>query len=205
MRLPGADPALRNGHQRRDDASGLPSGVVTRASVVIVLGSVPGGGLNGELWASRGLNPLAERLNAASDRGEAALHRGLRQGLHGLLRRAADDLGAIQNGLTADFQLLAIKAALDGFAATRVRVGARLVSGSRCRRSSCIRERSHSARRRCAKSLMAVTVASLTAAVGVLILGIGFRLLDLVPVRVADLLRALVRAPLTLASVMRMH
>jgi len=52
---------------------------------------------------------------------------------------------------------------------------------------------------------MAVTVASLTAAVGVLILGIGFRLLDLVPVRVADLLRALVRAPLTLASVMRMH
>jgi uncharacterized membrane protein YqgA involved in biofilm formation len=49
------------------------------------------------------------------------------------------------------------------------------------------------------------TIAALTAAGGVLILGIGFRLLDLAKVRVANLLPALLLAPITLAIVDRVH
>jgi uncharacterized membrane protein YqgA involved in biofilm formation len=49
-------------------------------------------------------------------------------------------------------------------------------------------------------SFTPTTVAALTVAGGVLILGIGLRLLDLVPVRVANLLPALVIAPVTFAS-----
>ena len=90
-------------------------------------------------------------------------------------------LGPIQTDLTGDYQLLAIKR-FGRIRGARVRVGARmgrpLLGVDDPRRSSAI-ARDVSAMR---DAFTPTTVAALTVAGGVLILGIGYRLLDLVPV-----------------------
>ena len=183
-----------------------PLSLATRASVVIVLGSVLVGGLIGELLSIEGgLNTLAERLKRRFGRGEPRFTEGFVMGSLVFCVGPLTILGAIQNGLTGDYQLLAIKAVLDGFAALAFAsalgwgVGFSVLTilvyqGAIALGASALRD-----------IFTPTTVASLTAAGGVLILGIGFRLLDLVPVRVANLLPALVIAPVTFAIVMRMR
>ena len=108
-------------------------------------------------------------------------------------------LGALQDGLTGDFQLLAVKSMLDGsiavafasvlgfgvaFAAIPLLVwqgGITLAAGS------------------LGSTLDEPMLAALTAVGGILVAGIGLRLLEVRAVRVANLLPALVAAPLAVA------
>jgi uncharacterized protein len=108
-------------------------------------------------------------------------------------------LGALQDGLTGDFQLLAVKSLLDGsvavafasvlgigvaFAAIPLLVwqgGLTLAAGM------------------LGGAVTEVMVAALTAVGGILVMGIGLRLLEVRAVRVANLLPALIIAPLVVA------
>ena len=105
-------------------------------------------------------------------------------------------LGSLQNGLTGDIQLLAIKSLLDfvasiafaaalgpgvGLAAITVLV----VQGGIAAGASLL-----------AGAFDEVTLLAITSAGGVILLGVALRLLDLKPVRVASFLPALVLAPI---------
>lgn len=105
-------------------------------------------------------------------------------------------LGSIQNGLTGDIQLLAIKSLLDGVAsiAFAAALGAGvylsaitvlLVQGSIAGGAFLL-----------AGVMDAITIVAISAAGGLIMLGISLRLLDLKQVRVANFLPALVLAPI---------
>jgi len=182
-----------------------PLSELTRASVLLVLGSVLVGGVIGELLR------IEDRLNTLGDR---------------LKRRFANDhehharftegfvvasllfcvgpmaiLGSIQDGLSGDVQLLAIKSMLDGFAALAFAsvlgwgVGFSILplfvyQGSITLAASGLSD-----------AFTPEVVAGLTAAGGILILGISLRLLELKQVRVGNLLPALLFAPIAVAIV----
>jgi hypothetical protein len=105
-------------------------------------------------------------------------------------------LGSLQNGLTGETQLLAIKSLLDGVASIAfaaalgpgvalAAVTVLVVQGGIAAGASLL-----------ADALDAATILAVTAAGGVILLGVALRLLDLKPVRVASFLPALVLAPL---------
>lgn len=105
-------------------------------------------------------------------------------------------LGSIQNGLTGDIQLLAVKSLLDGVAsiafAAALGVGVYLsaltvlvVQGGLAAGAFVI-----------AGAMDERNVLAITSAGGVILLGVALRLLDLKPVRVASFLPALLLAPL---------
>lgn len=183
-----------------------PLSTLTRASVVIVLASVLVGGVIGELLRIEGrLDDVGEALKRRFASGEGQHHATFTEGFFvaslvfcvGPLAI----LGSIQNGLRGDFQLLAIKSLLDGFAALAFAsalgwgVGFSAITvlayqGGISLGASAV-----------AGAFTPEVVAGLTAAGGILILGIGFRLLDLKQVRVGNLLPALVIAPVAVAIV----
>jgi uncharacterized membrane protein YqgA involved in biofilm formation len=105
-------------------------------------------------------------------------------------------LGSIANGLTGDVRLLAIKSLLDGvasvaFAATLgpgVALSALtvlIVQGGIAASAFLLRD-----------VMDETTILAITAAGGVILLGVALRLLELKPVRVASFLPALILAPL---------
>jgi uncharacterized membrane protein YqgA involved in biofilm formation len=105
-------------------------------------------------------------------------------------------LGSLQNGLTGETQLLAIKSLLDGVASIAfaaalgpgvalAAVTVLVVQGGIAAGASLL-----------ADALDATTILAVTAAGGVILLGVALRLLDLNQVRVASFLPALVLAPL---------
>src|SRR2546430_4887024 len=166
-----------------------PLSTLTRGSVLIVLGSVLVGGVIGELvGVEGGLERAGEALKRRFGRGEARFTEGFVVASLVFCVGPLTILGAIHDGLTGDYQLLAIKSVLDGFAALAFAsalgwgVGFSVVTilvyqGGIALGASALRD-----------VFTPATVAALTAAGGVLILGIGLRLLDLVQVRVAKLL-----------------
>lgn len=108
-------------------------------------------------------------------------------------------LGAIQNGLSGDMQLLTIKSVLDGFAALAfaaslgwgvlLSVGTILVyQGTLAAGASLF-----------ASALTDPMVKEMSAAGGLLIIGVGLRLLEVKDVQVADFLPAIVVAPAIVA------
>jgi uncharacterized membrane protein YqgA involved in biofilm formation len=110
-------------------------------------------------------------------------------------------LGSIQNGLTGDIQLLAVKSVLDGFAsvAFAATLGAGvylsilvilLVQGGLATLAYLF-----------GASLDPVAVSAASAVGGVILLGVGFRLLEIRRIRVVSLLPALLLAPLAVAIV----
>ena len=105
-------------------------------------------------------------------------------------------LGSLENGLTGDITLLAIKSLLDGVAsiafAAALGVGVALsaltvlvVQGSIAGAAFLMRD-----------VMDAATVLAITSAGGVILLGVALRLLDLKAVRVASFLPALLLAPI---------
>lgn len=108
-------------------------------------------------------------------------------------------LGALQDGLTGDYELLSIKSMLDGFAALAfasalgIGVGFSVVTilvfqGGIALSAGAV-----------ADVLTDPTLAAMNAIGGLLILGIGIRLLDIKQIRVANALPALAIAPLVVA------
>ena len=105
-------------------------------------------------------------------------------------------VGAIQDGLTGDYEALATKSMLDGFASIAL-VGRRWAGASRSRRITVLVYQG-------ALSLGATlfedilkgeALDALTSAGGVLIIGISLKLLDVTDVKVGNFLPALVFAP----------
>jgi uncharacterized protein len=108
-------------------------------------------------------------------------------------------LGSLQDGLTGDVQLLAVKSVLDGFIvlafASALGIGPAFsalpllaVQGTITLAASWL-----------APAITAPMVAAITATGGFLVVGIGLRLLEVREIRVANLLPALVLAPLAVA------
>jgi len=107
-------------------------------------------------------------------------------------------LGSLQDGLTDGFELLAVKSMLDGFAA----LAFASVLGVGVAFAALPLVVLQGAITLAATALQAVLsppmLAGLTATGGFLVMAIGVRLLDLRPIRVANLLPSLVLAPLVI-------
>ncbi len=178
-----------------------PLSEVTRGAVLVVLGSVLVGGVLGELLRiERGLDRAGDALKARFGRGQARFTEGFVVASLVFCVGPLTILGAIQDGLTGDYQLLAIKSLLDGFAAVAFAsvlgwgVGFSVITilvyqGALSLSASAL-----------AGALSDAMIAAMSAVGGLLILGIGLRLLELREVRVANLLPALVLAPAAVAA-----
>jgi len=175
-------------------------------NTLIVLGSVLLGGLLGEWWR------LEARLEALSNRlrdrmAKRLSARNVQHFTEGFITASLvfcvgpmTILGAIQDGLVGDYSLLAIKSLLDGFTAfafaSSLGVGV-LFSVL----TVFVYQGGLSLLARFAQNtLTAPMIAEMTATGGVLILGIGLLLLELKRIRVANLLPALIVAPLIVAA-----
>lgn len=178
---------------------------LTRASLVIVMGSVLVGGIIGELLGiERGLNRLGDAMKARFAQRQAHFTEGFVVASLVFCVGPLTVLGSIEDGLTGDYRLLAIKSLLDGSAAVAFAstlgwgVGfsaltVLLYQGALTLSASWA-----------AGVFSEPMVAALTAVGGILIIGIGLRLLELREVRVANLLPALVLAPASIAVVERL-
>ena len=175
------------------------------SNLLYMLGSILLGGIVGSLWG------VDRRLNALGD----ALQRRFARGGSSTVAEAfvtasivfcvgpLTFLGSIQNGLTGDASLLSVKSVLDGFTAIALSatlgwgvlltiplilvyqgglaVGASLFSGL----------------------LSELQLREMSAVGGLLIIGVGLKLLNVRDVKVADFLPAIVVAPLLVAGVAR--
>ncbi len=170
-------------------------------NVLIVLGSILIGGILGEWWR------LEDRLDSAGEwlEQKAARVPFLTRGdfTKGFVTASLvfcvgpmTVLGSIQDGLTGDYHLLAIKSVLDGFAGlafaatmgmgvTFAAVSVLLYQGALTLGASLFQN-----------ILTDAMVIEMTAAGGVIILGIGLMLLEIKRVKVANFLPALAIAPL---------
>lgn len=185
------------------------AGAVGQAAVLVVLGALLLGGVLGELADLDGLlERLGERLRAAvqrGDRGDEA-EGGQNRFVEGFVVASLvfcvgplTVLGSLQDGLNGDYQLLAIKSLLDGFAALAfasalgIGVGfsavtVLLVQGALTLGAGALQG-----------VITDPMLAAMNAVGGVMVLAIGLRLLDVRRIRVANLLPALVLAPLAVA------
>lgn len=168
---------------------------------LIVLGSILVGGILGEWWQ------LQTRLDGAAGWLETRLRRFpfLTQGefTRGFVTASLvfcvgpmTVLGSIQDGLTGDYTLLAIKSTLDGFSAlafaaamgmgvTFAALAVLFIQGTLTLGASLFEN-----------VLTQPMIAELSATGGVIMLGIGLLMLDIKRIRVANFLPALVVAPL---------
>lgn len=177
-----------------------------RGAVLVVLGSLLVGGIVGQLIdVEQRLELFGVWLRERTSRSEDSSDTRARF-LEGFVMTSLivcvgplAVLGALQDGLNGDIRLLAIKSVLDGsvavafasalgigvaFAAIPLLLwqgGLTLLAGA------------------VGAGVSEVMVASLTAVGGFLVMGIGLRLLEIRPVRVANLLPALLIAPLVVA------
>jgi uncharacterized membrane protein YqgA involved in biofilm formation len=177
------------------------------ANILIVLGSVLVGGLLGEWWGIEdGLQRLGTWLEARFNRGssegdDAASTRFIRGFVTASLLFCVGPmtiLGSIQDGLTGDYRLLAIKAMLDGFAAlafsSSLGIGVAFSA-----LVILVYQGSLSLLAAQAQAILsAAMITEMTATGGVLILGLAIStLLEIKPIRVGNYLPALILAPLT--------
>ena len=184
---------------------------------IIVLGSILGGGILGEWWRIEdGLSSLggfleerfskrkSNHLEASASQGESASReRFIRGFLTASLVFCVGPmtiLGSIQDGLTGDYSLLAIKSVLDGFAslafASTLGVGVLFSS-----LTVLVFQGGISLLAAQAQALITPTMMNeMTAAGGLLLLGLSISsLLELKPIRVGNFLPALALAPLIVA------
>jgi uncharacterized membrane protein YqgA involved in biofilm formation len=177
-----------------------PLSELTRGAVLIVLGSVLVGGLVGELLGiERWLDRAGEALKRRFGRGQARFTEGFVVASLVFCVGPLTILGSIQDGLTGDYQLLAVKSLLDGFAA--VAFASVLGWGVGFSALTIVVYQG-------ALTLLAAgaegafsesMIAAMSAVGGILILGISLRLLELREVRVANLLPAVILAPAAVA------
>ncbi|MCL4488825.1 MAG: DUF554 domain-containing protein [Chloroflexi bacterium] len=181
---------------------------LTTHNILIVMASILVGGIVGELVGIQaGLDALGTRLEQRFARGGEAgrFTRGFVTASLVFCIGPLSILGSIQDGLIGDFNLLTIKSVLDGFAglafASTLGVGVAFASLSVLVYQGGI----SLAAMWLGAALGAVTretpwVIEMSATGGVLIMGISLLLLDLKQVRIANLLPAVVIAPLIVVA-----
>jgi uncharacterized membrane protein YqgA involved in biofilm formation len=169
---------------------------VTRGAVLVVMGSLVVGGIIGELVAiERWFDRVGDALRERFGRGQARFTEGFVVASLVFCVGPLTIVGSIRDGLTGDYQLLAIKSALDGFAALAFAsalgwgVGFSVVTilvfqGTLSLTASAV-----------AGVFSPAMIAAMSAVGGALILAIGLRLLELRRIRVGNLLPSLVLAP----------
>jgi uncharacterized protein len=180
------------------------SEAVPRFAILLILGSLLVGGILGELAGiERGLNRAGDALRARFGRGQARFTEGFVIASLVFCVGPLTILGAIQDGLTPGFELLAIKSLLDGFAAMAFAAALGWGVGFAAI-TVLLFQGALTLSARAAEGIFSpATIAAMTAVGGVMIMGIGLRLLALREVRVANLLPALVLAPVAVGLVER--
>jgi uncharacterized membrane protein YqgA involved in biofilm formation len=175
-------------------------------NILIVLGSVLVGAMLGEWWRiDVGLDRLGDWLRARVARRASA--RSLAHFTEGFVTASLvfcvgpmTILGSIQDGLTGDYSLLAIKSVLDGFAAlafaSSLGIGVPFSALTILVYQGGLTLAAGLAQ----NALSEAMIAEMTATGGVMILAIGLLLLDVRRIRVANLLPALLIAPLIVAA-----
>jgi len=177
---------------------GIDLGLALReVSPVFVLVGVLAGGIAGELLGiERRLERLGDRIQAAVSRGgPSRVSEGFVTASLLFCVGPLTVVGAIQDGLTGDFQALLTKSLLDGFAAIAlaatlgwgvgIAAGTVLVVQGGIALGAGLFD----------DVLVGEALDALTAAGGLLILGIGLKLLGVADVKVGNFLPALVFAP----------
>jgi uncharacterized protein len=178
--------------------------VAPRFAVLLILGSLLVGGLVGELVGiDRGLDRAGDALKARFGRGQARFTEGFVIASLVFCVGPLTILGSIQDGLTPSFELLAIKSLLDGFAAMAFAAALGWGVGFSALTVLLFQGALTLLAQAAEGAFTPATIAAMTAAGGVMIMGIGLRLLELREVRVANLLPALVLAPVAVALVER--
>ncbi len=176
------------------------SAEVGRAAVLVVLGSLLAGGVVGELLdIDAALQRLGERLKARVAPTGGRFVEGFVVASLVFCVGPLTVLGSLQDGLTGDYELLAIKSLLDGFAALAFASALGIGVGFSALTVLVVQGGIALGASGLDGVLTDAMLAAMNAVGGVLILGIGLRLLELREVRVANLLPALVIAPLVLA------
>jgi len=177
-----------------------PLSTFSRGSVIVVLLSVLVGGIIGELARiDDGLTRVGEGLKRRFGQGSARFTEGFVVASLVFCVGPLTVLGAIDDGLRGNYRLLAIKAVLDGFAALAFASALGWGVGFSVLTIVIYQGALSLAASAVASGFSPEMIAALTAAGGVLILGIGLRLLELIEIRVANLLPALVLAPAIVA------
>ena len=179
---------------------------IDTSNLLYLLGSILIGGVIGSLWG------VDRRLN---DLGAALQRRFAARGGGGTVSEAfvtaaivfcvgpLTFLGSIQNGLTGDASLLAIKSVLDGF--TAVALAATLGWGVLLTIPLILIYQGGLALGASAFAglLSELQLREMSAVGGLLIIGVGLKLLSIRDVKVADFLPAILVAPLLVAAVVR--
>jgi uncharacterized membrane protein YqgA involved in biofilm formation len=163
-----------------------------------VLAGILIGGIVGEtMGIERRLEALGDRVQArlAGEHGHSTVSEGFVTASLLFCVGSLTVVGSIQDGLTGDYELLATKAVLDGFAAIALAatlgwgvglaaVSVLLIQGAITLGAGLFED-----------VLVGESLAVLTSAGGVTIIGISLKLLDLKDVKVGNFLPALVIAP----------
>jgi uncharacterized protein len=174
---------------------------VTRGAVLVVMASVLVGGVVGELIGIEpGLDRLGEALRARFGRGQARFTEGFIVASLVFCVGPLTIVGSIEEGLTGDYQLLAVKAMLDGFGALAFASALGWGVGFSILVILVYQGGLTLAAGAVAGAFSDAMIAAMSATGGVLILGIALRLLDLRRVRVANLLPAVILAPAVVAA-----
>ena len=177
-----------------------PLAALTRGSALIVLGSLLVGALIGEaIDIDRWLNAAGDALKRRFGAGQSRFTEGFVVGSIVFCVGPLTILGSIQNGLSGDPSLLLVKSALDGFAALAFAAAMGWGVGFAVITILIYQGTLSIAASAFAHVFDPAMVASMTAVGGVMIIGIGLRLLELRDVRVANLLPAIVIAPVVVA------
>jgi uncharacterized protein len=170
-----------------------------RTNPLYVLGGVLLGGLVGELLGiERGLQGLGDRIQrrlAARAGGHEQLSEAFFTASLIFCVGPLTVLGSIQDGLTGDYHTLATKATLDGFAAMALSASLGWGVGLAAVTVLVVQGALSIGAGLFTGVLEGESLAALTSAGGVLILGIALKLLDLKDVKVGNFLPALIFAP----------
>ncbi|MBI3325749.1 MAG: DUF554 family protein [Nitrospinae bacterium] len=174
---------------------------LSTGNILIVLGSLLGGGIVGELaHMHEGLNALGELLQAKiKAEAESTFSKGFVTASLLFCVGPMTILGSIQDGLSGDYRLLATKAMLDGVSAVALAASlgwgvlaaaltVLLYQGGLTLGAGLVKT-----------ALTEPMLAEMTATGGTLILAIGLNLLDVTAIRVANFLPALLIAPAIVA------
>ena len=170
---------------------------LTTANILIVMGSVLLGGILGEWWRIEdGLQALGDRLQQRLGSGNGDnLTKGFVTASLIFCVGPMTVLGSIRDGMVGDYTLLAIKSLLDGFAAlalaSSLGIGVILSAVT-----VLVFQGSISLLAKWAQFGMSqAMITEMTAAGGVIIVGIGLILLDIKRIRVGSFLPAIFIAP----------
>ena len=168
--------------------------------VLIVLGSILLGGIAGEIIGiERGLVSAGDALKRRFGSGQARFTEGFVVASLVFCVGPLTILGAINDGLSGDYSLLAVKAMLDGFAALAfastlgwgvalAAVTVAVYQGALTAFAGVVHH-----------VLTTRMILEMTATGGLMVVAIGLRLLDLARIRIASLLPGLVIAPIAVA------